>query len=307
MKSDRHFHNQHVLITGGVSGLGLGAARRFARLGARITLLDVNAAAAPAAMQGLCELGAGVVEFEAVDLVQPAEILKFAQGLTRRGLPVDVLINNAGIYPPSQRSLTPEGQELTFAIAVMGHFRLTHALLPLLKAARAARVITVSSLVQRQAQLDVEDLSLAQHYHPFRAYQQAKLACLMFALELQRRLSAAGSSVSSYAVHPGVVRTQLGRNRRISAQDSLWQKFSSRALAFGLGSTGQTPENGAEALVMAAGAAYFPAGSFIGPTGPLETFGQPGLLKPGRAASNPELAKALWQRLATLTGLDYSW
>src|SRR3546814_18770235 len=101
--------------------------------------------------------------------------------MRERGDAIDVLVNNAGIYPPARRVVTPDGHELTFAIAHLGHFRLTHALWPLLAQAKAARVVSVSSMVRRHARLDLDDLASTRAYEPIMAYQRANLSCLMFA------------------------------------------------------------------------------------------------------------------------------
>jgi NAD(P)-dependent dehydrogenase (short-subunit alcohol dehydrogenase family) len=298
--------NKHVLITGGASGLGLGCAKRFARLGAKLTIVDVNEKAGQAALVELQPLGATSLSFEQVDLSDADSIAAMAQRLLARGEPIDVLVNNAGIYPPSLKTLNKEGQELTFSITHLGHFRLTHALWPLLKAADAARVISISSLVQRQASMDPDDLVFSKSYMPIKAYQQAKLSNLLFAIELQRKLDAAGSRISSYAAHPGVCRTQLGRNRKLSERDNWWHRFSSKALAWGLGHIGQTPENGAESVEVAATSNEIPRGSFIGPKLLLESVGTPGVATPGPAASDPELAAALWKRTEAITGITWS-
>lgn len=300
--------NQNVVVTGGASGLGLGCAIRFAKLGANVTIADINQEAGERALTHLRSLTGGkvMVDFEPLDLSDAGSIQLFAQRLIQRGKPVDVLVNNAGIYPPSLRTLSREGQELTFAIAHLGHFRLTHALWPLLKAAQAARIISVSSLVQRKASMNLDDLTLSKGYMPIKAYQQAKLSCLLFALELQRKLDAANSTISSYAAHPGVVRTQLGHNRKISAQDNWWQRFCSWALSHGLGRVGLTPENGAEYIVVAATSNDIPRGAFIGPQGFLEAAGKPGLTRLGPAAQNRELAAGLWQRTEAITGIHWT-
>jgi len=296
----------HTLITGGASGLGLGCATRFVRLGHDVTLVDINRAAGEHALAQLRGVAGPEqrIRFETVDLADPDSITALAQRLIAAGDAIDVLVNNAGIYPPTMRTLSKEGQELTFAIAHLGHFRLTHALWPLLVQAEAARIISVSSMVQRRAQFRLDDMTFAQHYLPILAYQQAKLSCLLFARELQRRLGAAGSTISSYAAHPGVCRTQLSHNRQRSDQDTVLQRLTSFFLR-GLRYVGQSPENGAGAVVMAATSASIPPGAFIGPTGPFEAVGKPGVVQPGRAASDPQIAAQLWHRTEDLTGLRW--
>lgn len=297
---------QRALVTGGAGGLGLGCARRLARLGADLLLVDVNAAAADDALQQLRALGPAPAQhrFERLDLADPADIERLGRMLCARGEPLHLLINNAGIYPPSQRTLSAEGHELTLAIAHFGHFRLTHALWPLLQAAGSARVVSVSSLVQRRARLDLDDLSLQHGYQPIRAYQQAKLANLLLALELQRRLAAAGSAIRSYAAHPGVTRTAIGRNRRVGTDDRWHQRLATKLFAYWQSRFGLSPEQGAESLVLAA-TGDFDAGSFIGPGGFLEAFGAPAVLPPGPAASDAGLAGALWAHSEALTGLRW--
>lgn len=300
--------SQHVVITGGASGLGLGAARRFLALGHSVTILDVNETAGQALVEALRPLlqADAQLAFERVDLADAASIQAVAERMNATDRAIDVLVNNAGIYPPSRLTRNSEGRELTFAIAHLGHFRLTHALWPLLTAAPSARVISVSSLVQRRTALDITDLDFAKGYEPIKAYGQAKLSCLLFALALHEHLQGAHSRVQSYAVHPGVVRTPLGSNRKRSPDDSPWQRFSSWALSKGLGNVGQSPEKGAECIVVAAITTEFPAGSFIGPTLWMESVGCPKLVTLGAAARTPGLAQALWQKTEALTGLRWT-
>jgi NAD(P)-dependent dehydrogenase (short-subunit alcohol dehydrogenase family) len=298
--------NRHVLITGGASGLGLGCAIGFRRLGYDVTVADVDAAAMERAIASLAAITApGALRAQRVDLAVPDSIATAAKETHRLGQPIDVLVNNAGIYPPARRCLNAEGQELSFAIAHLGHFRLTHALWPLLEAAPAARVISISSLVQRQASIDFANLAWDHGYAPIRAYQQTKLACLMFALELQRRLSDARHRISSYAAHPGVCRTQIGRNRPRSERDTPWQRFATAALAIGLRHVGQSPEAGARSVIAVATTDEFPPGTFVGPRWLNESFGRPVRIAPGAAAGDPELAARLWTCTEQFTGLRW--
>lgn len=299
--------SQHVVVTGGASGLGRGCVAHFHRLGYRITIADIDLPGAQRAIEQLRQDGdhGATGHAEQLDLADPASIAAFSSRMHARGEAIDILVNNAGIYPPSRRVTTPEGHELTFAIAHLGHFRLTHALWPLLEQARAARVVSVSSMVQRRATLDLDDLASTRAYEPIIAYQRAKLSCLLFALELQRRLSAAGSSITSYAAHPGVCRTQLGHNRRRSPDDKLLQRIATNMMDRGLRHVGQSPENGAMPVVVAATSTQFAPGSLIGPRWLFESFGAPALSPLGAAARDLTLAGQLWSRTETLTGVDW--
>jgi len=298
--------NQHAVITGGASGLGLGCVTLLHRLGYQITIADLDLAGAERARAQLARDSgdASRLHVEQLDLANPDSIAAFSARMHERGAAIDVLVNNAGIYPPSERMLTAEGHELTFAIAHLGHFRLTHALWPLLERAGAARVVSVSSMVQRHAKLDLDDLSCARNYLPIIAYQRAKLSCLLFALELQRRLSAAGSPISSYAAHPGVCRSQLSKNRRRTGNENLLQKLSHGILSWQR-YVGQSPEQGAAPVVAAATTDRFPPGSFVGPRWLFESFGAPAISTPGTAARDAALAQQLWARTEEITGLRW--
>ncbi|THD01474.1 hypothetical protein B1810_19695 [Panacagrimonas perspica] len=302
----RDLAGRYALITGGASGLGLGCALELAARGAQVCIADLDSNAALAAERVIRSAHPAVsVHCEPLDLADADSVRGLADRLLAQGRPIDLLINNAGIYPPSQRALAAQGVELGFAIAVLGHYALTARLWPLLEAAPAARVVCVSSLVQRRARIDVDDLGLDRGYHPYRAYQQAKLGSLLFARELARRLALAGSPVRAQAAHPGVCRTNIGANRRRHAQDTPLQRFSSWLLAFGMRFHGQTPAQGALAVIEAATSPHIQPGDFIGPKGFLEAAGPIGVVEPGPAARDSRLAAALWQRLEVLSGLRF--
>ena len=131
-----------------------------------------------------------------------------------RGLALDLLINNAGVMTPPQRKETKDGFELQFGTNVLGHFALTGLLMPALERAAASaeqnpRVVTISSIAHKRGRIDFDDLQSTKQYSPMKAYQQSKLADLMFSFELDRRLKARGSRVMSVAAHPGVAETNL--------------------------------------------------------------------------------------------------
>lgn len=295
-----------ALITGGASGLGLGCANLLAARGAALRLADVNVEALERAAQALRQRYPGAaVRTERVDLSDLESVQATATRLLDAGEPLDLLIANAGIYPPSRRVLNAQGVELGFAIAVLGHFALTARLWPLLERAPAARVVCISSLVQRYARIALDDLALDRGYRPFTAYRQAKLASLLWSRELQRRLNGAGSTVRAQSAHPGVCRTNIGANRPRGPADTTWQRFSTWALAFGMRFYGQTPEQGAAAVMEAATSTRIAPGDFVGPTGLLEASGPIGVVLPGRFGRDAELGQRLWTRLEALSGLRF--
>lgn len=297
----------NVLITGAASGLGLAAARRAAELGARLILLDVKAENLHAACAQLTSQHQGlVVHPYVVDLSDLDATRKLAIQLARAHPVLEVLINNAGIYPPAQRQLSAQGHELALAIAHWGHLVLTHGLWPSLQAATAARVVSVSSLAHRGAAINLDDLNLARHYHPFLAYKQAKMATLLFALGLQKQAEQGGSKVSSLAAHPGVVATPLGRHRLRSSTDNWHQRLATFALAWGMQHFGQSADVGVRSITAAAFTAQYAGGSFIGPVGGLEMFGAPGRCTPSIAHLAPDITEAFWQKSNQIAQLVWS-
>ena len=273
-----------VVITGASGGLGLATARRLADAGARVVLAvrDVEAGRQAAATL------AGVPEARELDLASLASVRRFADDWTG---PIDVLVNNAGVANvPLGR--TEDGFERQFGTNHLGHFALTNLLLPRL----TDRVVTVASTAHRSAELDLDDLDWTRRrYRPMAAYGRSKLANLLFTLELQRRLTAAGSPVRALAAHPGVATS--GLNRNLGPAMALLDRTVGRLIR-------QSTEAGAEPI-LAAATSDLPGGSYLGPDGPREQRGRPTLVGRSALASTPALAAALWTRSAALTGTDF--
>lgn len=284
-----------ALITGGAGGLGYACASRLLALGARVLIADIDAAAGARALDSLRARHAGAeVEFHRVDLADLASVGELAASCAARCERLDLLLNNAGIYPPAQRMQTAQGWELSLAISLIGPHALTLQLLPLLERSGSGRVVTITSLVQSQGRIDFDDPFLLRAYRPIDAYRQSKLAALAFAFELQRRLTAAGSSVVSLAAHPGVCRTQLGRNRRRQGSDSRWQQFKADFFAATQMRFGQAPEQAADSVVVALCAAGLPAEALVGPGGFMQMAGAPVLVKPNPLALDRSFGSRLW-------------
>lgn len=284
-----------ALVTGAAGGLGYASASRLLGLGARVLLADINAAAGEQAVATLRARHPGAeLEFLAADLSDMGSVRALAAAVAARGDRLDLLLNNAGIYPPSQRMQTAQGWELSLAIALIGPHALTLQLLPLLERSEAGRVVAVTSLVQSQGRIDFEDPFLRLRYRPIDAYRQSKLAALAFAVELQRRLAAAGSRVSSVAAHPGVCRTQLGQNRRRNASDSWWQRGTADFFAYTQQRFGQEAERAADSILAALCAPGLPAGALVGPSGWLQMAGPPALQRPNPLALDAAFGARLW-------------
>jgi NAD(P)-dependent dehydrogenase (short-subunit alcohol dehydrogenase family) len=188
-----------AVVTGANSGIGLETARRLASTGYRV----VMAVRSPSRGREAAGSLTGDVRVARLDLASLSSVADFAAGLAADGRPVDLLITNAGVMAVPARHTTADGFELQFGTNYLGHFALTARLLPLLVAARAPRVVSLSSGTHWFGRIDLDDLQSERSYSPSRAYAQSKLAMLMFAGELQRRSDAAGWGLLSNAAHPG--------------------------------------------------------------------------------------------------------
>ena len=274
-----------AIVTGSNSGIGRAAAAALAAKGAHVVLavrnLDKGHAAA-AAMSGSTEV-------RELDLASLESIRTFAAAWDGQ---IDLLINNAGIMiPPLTR--TADGFELQFGTNHLGHFALTNLLLEHV----TGRVVTVSSVGHRQGRIDFDDLNWERRpYKPWGAYGQSKLANLLFCAELQRRLSAAGSTVLSNAAHPGYAATNLQFHSERGLMDTI-SKLGNRLLA-------QDENGGAEPTLYAA-LAEIPGNSYAGPGGFMEQRGAPRLVGRTKAAMDMDVARRLWDVSEQLTGVSY--
>ncbi len=280
-----------VVVTGANSGLGYETARALAGKGARVILACRSPQKGQAAVARiLAEQPASRAEFERLDLADLKTVTACAERLTSKLDRVDILINNAGVgMLPLGR--TAEGFELQFGVNFLGHFALTGQLLPLLEASKGARVVTLSSLAYRGGQIDFVNLRAEKGYKAIREYQQSKLACLLFALELQRRFAAVGARTISLAAHPGWCQTGLARHVRVEP----WL-----AALFAM-----SADQGALSPLFAATAPTASGGSYVGPDGLFELRGYPAPAKITKPAHDQGVAVRLWQVAEQATGVQY--
>ncbi|MDG4789777.1 SDR family oxidoreductase [Micromonospora sp. WMMD1102] len=199
-----------AVVTGANSGVGFGVSHRLARAGAEVILAVRNQAKGDRALAEIrAEVPGATVSLRHLDLTSLASVAALGERLAGEGRPIDVLVNNAGIMGPPRRALSEDGYELQFAVNYLGHFALTGRLLPLLRAAGAARVVSIGSLMSRFGRFDFDNLQSQRKYQPVIAYGLSKLAMLVFARELQRRSTAGGWGILSNAAHPGATITNL--------------------------------------------------------------------------------------------------
>jgi NAD(P)-dependent dehydrogenase (short-subunit alcohol dehydrogenase family) len=293
---------KRALITGAASGLGYETAAGLAARGAEVILADINVDGGNAAVARIhAQSPQANIEFRGIDLAELANIRRFVEHFNASGASLDILVNNAGILPPLQRRSTRDGFELKFGINVLAHFALTGLLMPNLLKSAAARVVWVSSLVHRHARIDFDDLNAERSYAPQRAYNQAKLACLVLALELQTRAQAAGVALASLAAHPGVAKTPLGESRRGQPRRSLADHLTDMAFWVAMNVFSQPQARGALPILAAAAASDAQGGEFYGPDGFGEMRGLPTRVPPSRPALDPAVRRRLWQACEQLT------
>ena len=268
-----------IVVTGASSGIGLAAARELARAGARVVL----AVRDPEKGQRVAAGIPGDTEVRPLDLASLASVRAFAAGWTGA---LDILVNNAGIMAvPEGR--TVDGFELQIGTNHLGPFLLTGLLLP----AITDRVVTVSSQLHRRGRIDLDDLNWEHRsYNATGAYNASKLANVLFTLELQRRLTEAGSQVRAVTAHPGIARTSLGNQDRVS-------RTINRYLGWLFNDAG----HGALPTLYAA-TQDVPGGSYIGPDGLGHLRGYPEIHQPSKGARDPQMARRLWDLSARLTG-----
>lgn len=207
-----------IVVTGASSGLGLSCATTLAQRGATVVAAVRNVAKAQAALSGV----AGQVEYVQLDLSDLVSVANCAEEIQRRFPYVSVLLANAGIMSPPF-GLTRDGFEMQMGTNHLGHFALTANLFPMLEAGPAGRVVTVSSIAHRQGRLNsLKTSPTPETYDARQAYCDSKLANLVFAFELSRRLRAKGSHVRSLAAHPGVTETPLFSDKPLMRRLVAW-------------------------------------------------------------------------------------
>jgi NAD(P)-dependent dehydrogenase (short-subunit alcohol dehydrogenase family) len=297
-----------AVVTGSNSGLGFGLARRLSAAGADVVMAIRNRAKGEAAID---EIRATVpnakLTIKPLDLSSLAGVAALGEELNADGRPIDILVNNAGVMTPPQRDTTTDGFELQFGSNHLGHFALTAHLLPLLRAADQARVVSLSSLAARRGRIHFDDPQFEKSYTPMQAYGQSKLAVLMFARELDRRSKEAGWGIVSNAAHPGLTKTnlQISGPSRGRAKPSTMERLytlSWRLTPF----LWQEIDEGILPALYAATSPQAEGGAFYGPHGIYEAAGGgvTAAKVPARARDDAD-CRQLWEISERLTGVNY--
>jgi len=286
---------RNAIVTGANSGLGLVTARELARAGAAVAMACRNLDKGHAAVE---QVRAAVpdahVQLEELDLASLDSVRGFAERYRSTHDGLDLLINNAGVMAPPRRR-TADGFELQFGTNHLGHFLLTTLLLDLMEGREDARIVTLSSTAHKIGRIAFDNLNGDRHYFRWNAYGQSKLANLLFTLELDRRLRAQGSTVTSLAAHPGYAATNL-QTAAPPLVDRLVMKIGNAVIA-------QSDEMGALPTLFAATEPGLQGATYVGPDGPSEQRGHPTIVSPNRRARDEETARRLWQVSEELTGV----
>ncbi len=295
-----------VVVTGANSGLGLETTRVLAGADADVVMAcRSQERGREAAEDARTDHPEASVDVRMLDLASLDSITSFADDVRGDYDSVDVLMNNAGVMAVPRRE-TEDGFELQFGVNHLGHFALTGSLLDLVLEAEGVhgdggRVVTVSSGAHRRGRMEFDDLHGEREYSKWGAYCQSKLANLLFALELQRRLDAADEDTVSVAAHPGYAATDL--QRRGPVQEGSKLKLLGMKLLNSL--VAQDSATGALPQLYAATAEDVEPGGFYGPDGWKKMRGYPEVQTPSERARDPETAGELWRVSEELTGVEY--
>jgi NAD(P)-dependent dehydrogenase (short-subunit alcohol dehydrogenase family) len=285
-----------AVVTGANSGLGLVTARELARAGARVVLACRDERRGEQAAADFT----GEVEVRRLDLADLSSVRDFAEALGRRYDGLDLLINNAGVMALPPRK-TADGFEMQFGTNHLGHFALTGRLLALLAGKDRSRVVTLSSGLHRIGKINFADLQGERRYGKWSAYGQSKLANLMFAVELDRRLAKVGGPTRSYAAHPGYAATNL----QGAAAKMTGSALQERIVKLGNVLLAQDAGMGALPSLYAATAPDLPGGSYIGPDRLFEQRGHPKVTRGIKAVYDETTARRLWEVSEELTHVRY--
>lgn len=292
-----------VVVTGATSGLGLSSATELARAGARVLLAARNPEKAARARDEVAAVATGPApEVVALDLSDLDSVRAAADDIRSRVEALDVLMNNAGVMAiPLTR--TAQGFEMQLGTNHLGHFALTGLLLPTLLAAEAPRVVTTSSGAHKGGRMRWDDLHWQRGYRRWLAYCQSKLANLLFAYELDRRATAAGTDLVSAAAHPGYAATHL----QAVGPEASGRALSKRVMELGNTVIAQSADDGALPQLYAATMPDVRGGEYFGPGRLMELRGHPVRVPSTRRARDEADAARLWSVSERLTGVTYPW
>ena len=285
-----------AVVTGANVGLGYETALALAQKDLTVIMACRDLEKGARARDQILQQAPGAeLDLMQLDLSALKSVREFSDSFLKKYDRLDLLINNAGVMMPPF-SLTEDGFELQLATNYLGHFLLTGLLLDTVLKTSESRVVTLSSIAHKNGKIRFDDLQSRQKYSSIGAYGQSKLACLMFAYELQRRLEKNGGSTISVAAHPGVSNTNLSRHypKWTKILEPLFVPFFTHS-----------PKNAAEPTLYAALGEDVRGGDYFGPDGWNEMKGRATKVDSTALSKDPEVARRLWAVSEELTGLRY--
>lgn len=295
-------HGHVALVTGANSGLGFETTSALAAKGAHVIMAARNLDKARAAKNTIeANVPGASLELAQLDLASLASVRAFSANFLSAHDRLDLLFNNAGVMAIPRRE-TPDGNEMQFGTNYLGHFALTGLLLPVLLATEKSRVVTTTSMARFAGRINLDDLNSERSYSRWGAYGQSKRANLLFAFELQQRLTQARASTISVAAHPGYATTEL-QNTSTDATRSTIEGFFYRYIGPYIS---QSAQMGALPQLYAATAPYIYGGELVGPAGLGGMRGYPHIERKARREYDRALATRLWDASVKLTGVDYA-
>ena len=291
---------KRVIITGATAGLGFETALVLAGSGVEVILTGRNAQKGQAALDQIrAQHPAALIRYEHLDLARLDSIADFSHRFSEEFDSLDILINNAGVMAFPKRQITVDGFEAQFGTNYLGHFALTAKLLPKLRNSAQPRVVNISSLVHKMGAIHFNNLQSEQRYQPNAAYNQSKLAMLMFTLELQRRSDAGDWNLMSNAAHPGLAKTDLIANGPGLDSFAVKSYLLIKPLISHSAAAGALPTLFAATAFDAKNAGYY------GPQHLFEMKGPVGEATIARKAKDLAIAHRLWEVSVQLTGAEW--
>ena len=280
-----------VVVTGANAGIGFEVAKALAEKNALVILGCRNEHRGRDAAQSIkADNARAQVELLSLDLSRLASVRAFSDSVKERYDHLDILINNAGVMM-MPKGKTSDGFETHFGTNYLGHFALTGHLFGLLESTPNSRIVQVSSIAHKGGKIDFYNLNAEKNYNKAKAYTQSKLACLMFAYELQRRITRSGAQTTSIAAHPGVTHSNLLNHSPLLNTVSRLMEQETRI--------------GALSLVRAAVDPAARGGEYYGPDGFFDIRGNPGKAKSAKRSHNELVARKLWQVSEEMTGIRF--
>jgi len=285
-----------AIVTGANTGLGKEITKGLVRCDVKVIMACRNVKKAEDSKQEIIqEHPAAELEVILLDLSSLSSVRTFVKLFSEKYQQLHFLIENAGIMiPPFTK--TKDGFESQFGVNYLSHFFLTNLLMPILNKTKGARIATTSSIAHKTGKIDFDNLNGEINYAKMDAYRQSKLACLMFAYELQRRLEKANSSVIAVCAHPGVSKTNLFYNL-----PKFLQLISLPFVPF----LTHPPKRAALPMLYAALRKDVNGGDYFGPLGYRDMFGEPGKITSEPQSYDKEVSKRLWEVSEKLTGKSF--